>query len=160
MTGITGAVSVEERLAAAGFVLEEAIPPIGPYAPVTLDGGLAYTAGIVALTPAFELVFPGAVGAEVSPEDAVEASRGAMLCALANLKAELGTLDQVQRAVKFVGYVNAAPGFVAISPVLNGASEVLDTAFGADVRPVRTAIGVSALPGGASVEIDCVFRLR
>ena len=50
--------------------------------------------------------------------------------------------------------------FMQAPTVINGASEVLLNIFGQDRLPARSAIGVAALPGGASVEIDAVVRLR
>ncbi len=43
---------------------------------------------------------------------------------------------------------------------MDGASEILRDLFGAELLPARTAIGVAALPGGASVEVDAIVKLR
>jgi enamine deaminase RidA (YjgF/YER057c/UK114 family) len=59
-----------------------------------------------------------------------------------------------------VGYVRAVPGFDRTPAVMDGASELVRDIFGSDLLPARTAVGVSALPGGASVEIDTIVRLR
>ena len=59
----------------------------------------------------------------------------------------------------WVGYVRATPEFPGSPAVMDGASELLRDLFGADVLPARTAIGVSALPGGASVELDTIVKL-
>jgi enamine deaminase RidA (YjgF/YER057c/UK114 family) len=43
---------------------------------------------------------------------------------------------------------------------MDGASELLRDLFGPELLPARTAIGVAALPGGASVELDTIVKLR
>jgi enamine deaminase RidA (YjgF/YER057c/UK114 family) len=153
--------SPEEILATGEIVLGEAIPPIGRYRAVVVAGPFAYTSGIVALTtPGFELVHPGRVGVDLSTEDARESARGAMLCTLANLRAELGDLDAIAHFVRITGYVQTGPEVEGLPAVLNGASEVVETLWGPQVLPARTAVGVAALPGGASVELECVVLLR
>ena len=59
-----------------------------------------------------------------------------------------------------MGFVRCKPEFGDAPAVINGASEVLAAIFGTDRLPARSAIGVAALPNGASVEIDAVVRLR
>jgi enamine deaminase RidA (YjgF/YER057c/UK114 family) len=44
--------------------------------------------------------------------------------------------------------------------VMDGASQLLIDIFGEERLCARTAVGVTSLPGGASVEVDAVVRLR
>ena len=41
-------------------------------------------------------------------------------------------LDQIERIVKVGGFVNGIPGFTAIPPIINGASELFIKLFGED----------------------------
>jgi enamine deaminase RidA (YjgF/YER057c/UK114 family) len=70
-------------------------------------------------------------------------------------------LDQVERVVRVGGFVNCAPGFIAIPGVVNGASELLIKIFG-DVngKHARTAVGVAELPLNAPVEIELIVQLK
>jgi enamine deaminase RidA (YjgF/YER057c/UK114 family) len=43
--------------------------------------------------------------------------------------------------------------------VLNGASDLMVTAFGDKGRHARTTVGVSSLPCDAAVEVDGVFEV-
>ena len=44
--------------------------------------------------------------------------------------------------------------------MINGATEVFIALFGEAGWHARTAVGVSGLPGNASVEVDAVVRLK
>jgi enamine deaminase RidA (YjgF/YER057c/UK114 family) len=58
------------------------------------------------------------------------------------------------------GYVNAAPGFGDSPAIINGASDLLVRVFGESGRHVRAAIGVSALPRNALVEVQMSVRVK
>ena len=74
------------------------------------------------------------------------------------LKRELGSLDRVAEVLTVNGYVNAATGFDDSPAVINGASDLLVKVFGDAGRHVRAAIGVSALPRNALVEVQMTVR--
>ena len=152
----------DERAAAAGIVIPEPLPAQPLFPGAVIDGSTAYTSGIVAVEgPPWKMVYAGSVGDEISVEDAQKSAALAMVCTLANLKGALGgSLGRVERFVKLMGFVRCRPDFMQAPNVINGASEVLLNIFGQDRLPARSAIGVAALPGGASVEIDAVVRLR
>jgi enamine deaminase RidA (YjgF/YER057c/UK114 family) len=76
------------------------------------------------------------------------------------LKRELGSLDRVAEVISVNGYVNAAPGFADSPAVINGASDLLVDVFGEAGRHVRAAVGVSALPRNALVEIQMTVRVK
>jgi len=151
----------EARIGELGIELLGTLPAGGLYTAVVVDGNIAYTSGIVAVEgPPLHLVYPGCVGDDLDLEQAKLSARGAFLSTLGNLRGALGSLDRVDRFLKMAGYVRAVPGFDRTPAVMDGASELLRDIFGADLLPARTAVGVSALPGGASVEIDTIVRLR
>ena len=104
-----------------------------------------------------QLAFSGKLGRDLTVEQGMEASRLALLNALAIAKLELGTLDRVTRVVKVVGHVASAEGFVQQPQVLNGASDLLVEIFGEAGRHARVAVGAAELPRGASVEIEVIF---
>ena len=65
-------------------------------------------------------------------------------------------LDTVGRVVKVVGFVASDPPPSPVSQaVVNGASELLGAAFGADAGVhARSAVGVAVLPLDAPVEVE------
>ena len=110
--------------------------------------------------PPLKLAFAGRLGDDLSIDDGKLSARGAMLSTLGNLKGALGDLSRIERFLRLVGYVRATPEFTGPPAVIDGASELLRDLFGADLLPARKAIGVAALPGGASVEVDAIVKLR
>jgi enamine deaminase RidA (YjgF/YER057c/UK114 family) len=153
---------LEQRAAELGITIPDPLPAGGLYSSVVIDGDMAYTAGTVAVEgPPLKLAYAGRLGEDLSLDDARLSARGAMLSTLGNLKGALGgDLSRIERFVRLVGYVRATPEFTGPPAVMDGASELLRDLFGAELLPVRTAIGVSALPGGASVELDTIVKLR
>jgi enamine deaminase RidA (YjgF/YER057c/UK114 family) len=153
---------VEQRIAELGLEIPDPFGSGGLYTPVVIDGDIAYTSGIVAvdLGPPMKLAYPGALGADLSVEDGQASARGAMISTLANLRGALGDLNRVERFLKVTGYVRAAPDFKDLPKVLDGGSQLLIDIFGDDRRSARTTVGVAALPGGASVELDAIVRIR
>jgi enamine deaminase RidA (YjgF/YER057c/UK114 family) len=78
------------------------------------------------------------------------------LIQLAVLQNTLGSLDKVREIISVNGYVNAVAGFPDSPAIINGASDLLVAVFGDVGRHVRAAIGVSALPRNALVELQII----
>jgi enamine deaminase RidA (YjgF/YER057c/UK114 family) len=81
------------------------------------------------------------------------------LTQLSALEEHLGSLDSVKSIVAVTGYVNSVAGFADSPKVINGASDLFVEIFADSGRHVRTAIGVSALPRGALVELQVVVEI-
>lgn len=153
--------TVEDRVAQLGYAVPAALPVHGRYASVVVDHCLAYTSGVVGVMgDPPTLAFPGRVGVEVSIEDGKESARLALLATLGNLREALGSLDRIDRYLKLTGYVATVPGTHQIHRVIGAASELLAEIVGEDRLPVRTVVGAIELPGGASVALDAILRLR
>ena len=61
--------------------------------------------------------------------------------------------------VRLGGFINAARAFVDAPKVMNGASDLMVTAFGDKGRHARTTIGVAVLPLDAAVEVEGMFEV-
>ena len=96
----------------------------------------------------------GKVGAEVTAEEAYHCARKAGLAMIASLQQTLGDLNRIDCWVKLFGMVNAAPGFNAIPPVINGCSDLILEVFGDNGTHTRSAVGMAELPFGVPVEIE------
>ena len=151
--------SVKEKLAALGLTLPTAAAPVAAYVPAVKTGNLVFTAGQLPVVDG-KLVQEGKVGREVTPEDAKKMAEICALNALAAISL-VADIDQIEKIVRVGGFVNGAPGFVAIPAVINGASELLIKIFG-DVngKHARTAVGVAELPLNAPVEVEMVVQLK
>jgi enamine deaminase RidA (YjgF/YER057c/UK114 family) len=106
-----------------------------------------------------QLVITGKVGAEVTPEEALECARQCALNALAAVRAEIGELSAVKRVVKVVVFVASTPDFTGQPTVANGASELFGEVFGDVGRHARSAVGVPVLPLDAPVEVELVVEV-
>ena len=151
--------SFKEKLSELGLTLPTAAAPVAAYVPAVKSGNLVFTAGQLPVVDG-KLVKEGKVGSDVPAEDAKELAQICALNALAAISL-VADLDQVERVVRVGGFVNCAPGFIAIPGVVNGASELLIKVFG-DVngKHARTAVGVAELPLNAPVEIELIVQLK
>lgn len=152
---------VEDRLRVMGLELPPDWTPRGAFLPFRRDGNVIYLSGQIC-------EWDGAVthtGPVIDTEDGIQAAqKAAEICAL-NLLYRLreacdGDLDQVDCVLRLGGFVNCQSGFPKSPAVINGATEVFVTLFGEQGWHARTAVGVSGLPGNASVEVDAIVRLR
>lgn len=133
--------------------------PIGSYVAVTRVDNLLYTSGVLPMKDG-QVAFEGPVGCwDMSIPKGQEAARLCLLNALSLLSQELGGLHRIKRVVKVVGYVASARDFYDQPAVLNGASDLLVEIFGEAGKHVRSAVGVTALPRNASVEVELVVEV-
>jgi enamine deaminase RidA (YjgF/YER057c/UK114 family) len=151
------AAGVDARLAELGIVLPALPSPGGNYVPAKTVGYIVYLSGAISLGPSG--VIAGVAGADRTIEEGYAAARACALTLLAVLKRHLGSLDLVKGALTLNGYVNAVAGFADSPAVINGASDVLVEIFGEAGRHVRAAIGVSALPRNALVEVQMTVEI-
>jgi enamine deaminase RidA (YjgF/YER057c/UK114 family) len=149
--------SAERRLLELGYALPEGPAPGGNYLSAKAVGNLLYLAG--AISTGADGVITGTAGADRSIAQGYAAARACALTQLAVLKHTLGSLDKVREIISVNGYVNAVAGFPDSPAVINGASDLLVAVFGDQGRHVRAAIGVSALPRNALVELQMIVAV-
>jgi enamine deaminase RidA (YjgF/YER057c/UK114 family) len=142
---------ISTRLGELGLEVPTASP--GKLAPAVRTGNLVYTSGATS-------GLAGKVGADVTVEQAYEASRDAILRCLGSVQWLIGDLNKVTRVVKLLGLVNCAEGFYNTPAVINGATDLLIELFGQEKGwHARSAIGVYQLPGNAAVEIEMIVEV-
>jgi enamine deaminase RidA (YjgF/YER057c/UK114 family) len=148
----------EKRVEALGLKLPEAPTPGGNYVSAKRVDTVMYLSGVISTGP--EGVIAGMAGRGRTVEEGYAAARACALTQLAVLRRELGSLDRVAEVLTVNGYVNAAEGFGDSPEVINGASDLLVSVFGEAGRHVRAALGVSALPRNALVELQMTVRVH
>ena len=149
------------RLGALGLSLPEPIPAVGRYRHVVVHGDLAYTSGLMAVSgPPLRIAHPGCVGDTLTMDEAKASARGALLSTLAALHSHLGSLDDIANFLHVRGFVRATPDFDKVHHVVGAANALIAELFGDDALAGRTAVGVSSLPEGASVVLECTVSLR
>jgi enamine deaminase RidA (YjgF/YER057c/UK114 family) len=151
------ATGIESRLSELGIVLPALPSSGGNYIPAKTVGRIVYLSGVISTGAAG--VITGTVGAGRTIEEGYAAARACSLTHLAVLKRHLGSLEAVKNIVGVNGYVNAIAGFAESPAVINGASDFLVEIFGEAGRHVRAAIGVSALPRNALVEVQMTVEI-
>ena len=151
--------SVETNLAALGLELPEVATPAGAYVPAVVSGNLVFTAGQIPLVDG-KLMAEGRLGAEITAEAGKEIAQRCALNAIAAVKSVLGDLGRVKKVVKVVGFVASTPEFTAQPGVVNGASELLQAAFGDAGIHARSAVGVAVLPLNSPVEVELIVEFE
>jgi enamine deaminase RidA (YjgF/YER057c/UK114 family) len=151
-------VGTERRLKELSIALPAPPEGGGNYVPAKTLGHMVYLAGVISTGP--DGVLTGTIGLNRSIEEGYLAAKSCALTQLAVLKRHVGSLDVVKQIVSVNGYVNAVSGFPDSPKVINGASDLFVELFGENGRHVRAAIGVSALPRNALVELQMTVELE
>ena len=144
--------SVEGRLKELGIALPTPPAPLAAYVGFVRTGNLVTTAGQLPMLEG-KLLYQGKIDSTVSEAEGARAARLCCINALAQLKAAVGSLDNIKRIVRLDGFVASSQGYTNQPAVLNGASQLLLELFGDAGRHARVAVGVAELPLGASVEL-------
>ena len=153
--------SPAERLHALGITLPTPTPPLANYMPSVISGNILVISGQLCfgLDGKIKPEHLGKLGREVSHEHGVEAAKLCAINVLAQAQAALGRLDLIIRCVRLGGFINAAPDFEALAPVMNGASDFMVSVLGDKGRHARSTIGVAQLPANAAVEVEAMFEI-
>ncbi len=149
---------IEAKLAELGYRLPPPPDPIGNYLSATRSGNIMWMAGVGSRRADGSRI-TGKLGAELSVDQGYEAARWCALNLLARMKAELGDLEKVTRILKVVGMVNSAPEFADHPKVINGCSDLFVEVFGDKGKHARSAVGLGALPGRITVEIEVIVEV-
>ena len=149
---------IDAKLAELGLELPAPAAPVAAYVPVVVAGGLAHVSGQLPFVDG--VLVTGRLGADVSTGEGYAAARACGLMILAQLRAALGSLDRVERIVKLGAFVASTAEFTDQPKVANGASELMQAAFGEAGRHARSAVGVPVLPLGAAVEVDAIVAVK
>ncbi len=148
--------SAEVRLRELKITLPEVAKPKNTFVNAVRVGDMLYVSGT---GPAKGTL--GRIGQDLDLKQGRAAAREVGLQILAVVKAELGSLDKVERLVKTFGMVNSTPDFKQQPQVINGFSDLMVEVFGQEKgKGTRSAVGMAALPNGIPVEIECIFQVR
>lgn len=142
------------KLKEMGLELPQAAAPVASYVPACQTGNLLFISGQLPFKDG-AVLHPGHLGRNISIEQGKEA---AQQCAL-NILAQIGD-KKVKRVVKCVGFIASTPEFTDHSVVMNGASDLFEAVFGDKGKHARAAVGVAALPKGASVEVEAIVEVE
>jgi enamine deaminase RidA (YjgF/YER057c/UK114 family) len=150
---------VEKKLTELGVVLPTPPSAIANYVGFVRSGSLLVISGQLCFDSEGALVATGKLGAGVTLDDGQKAARACAINLLAQVKAALGDLDKVTRVVRLGGFIASDSAFLEGPKVMNGASDLMVTAFGEKGRHARTTVGVAVLPLDAAVEVEGMFEV-
>ena len=148
---------IEDRLRELSIELPTPPSPAGSYIPVVTTGNLAFVSGQIPMKEG-KVIFEGKVPEQQSLESARDAAKICIINGLAQLNANLGSLDKITKFVRISGFVNSNPEFTEQPKVVNAASDLLVEVFGDMAKHSRIAVGVASLPLNSTVEIDMVVE--
>lgn len=150
----------EQRFAALGLELPPAPKPLGVYKPFLRVGNQVLVSGHGTVQSDGSLII-GRIGEDMDMEAGKLAARQVGLAILATLRANLGSLDHIQRVIKVLGMVNCVSSFEKHPYIINGCSELFAQVFGEDHGiGVRSAVGMGSLPDNIPVEIEAAFEVK
>jgi len=148
---------LRETLRSLGVEVPKLAGPFGAYVPAKRVGNLVFVAGQLPMRDG-KLTASGTVPSSC---DVDQAHAAAKVCVINSLAAvdSIGLLDEIKSVVRLGVFVASDVGFTQQPQVANGASNFLIELLGDAGKHTRAAVGVSALPLGASVEIEFVFEV-
>jgi len=149
--------SFEARLAELKIELPPAPKPVASYVPAVRADDLLFLSGTGPFKDG-KIVYAGKLGKDLTVEQGYEAAKLTLLNALAIVKQELGSLNQIKRVVRMSGHVASAEGFTQQPQVLNGASDLLVEIFGEAGRHARLALGAAELPLNMAIELELILQ--
>lgn len=133
--------SIADRLTELEIDIPSAPESLANYVPAVRSGNLVTTAGQVSRYGDRE--WKGRLGADLTVEQASEATRASAINCLAALLTVIDSLDQVSQVVSVHGLVNSTPENGDQAAAMNGASNLMVDVFGEAGRHARTAVGVA-----------------
>ena len=149
---------IEDRLRELSIEIPTPPNPAGAYIPVVTTGNLAFVSGQIPMKEG-KVVIEGKVPEKQSLDSARDAAKICIINGLAQLKANLGSLDKITKFVRISGFVNSNPEFTEQPKVINAASDLLVEIFGNMAKHSRIAVGVASLPLNSTVEIDMIVEI-
>jgi enamine deaminase RidA (YjgF/YER057c/UK114 family) len=139
--------TAEQRLKELGLELPPAPAAVGAYEPWIIAGNMLYTSGQLPWRDGKTLLFKGQIGRDLTVEQGIAACQLSTLNTIAQMKAALGDLERVKRIVRVEGSLHVAPGLGDATPkILNGASDLINSVFGARGRHTRNLFTFTEMP--------------
>jgi enamine deaminase RidA (YjgF/YER057c/UK114 family) len=149
----------EARIKELGIELPVPSTPVANYVNAVSTGNLVFMAG-AGPRQSDGTYITGKLGQDLTVEQGYEAARLTGINQLAALKAEIGSLNRVERIVKVTGMVNSDPSFSDQPAVINGFSDLMVEIFGDRGKHARAAVGMAALPINIAVEIEMIVEVE
>jgi enamine deaminase RidA (YjgF/YER057c/UK114 family) len=142
------ATTPEQRIAELGLVLPPPAGAVANYVPWVVTGNLVMTSGNLPWRDG-SLVYTGKIGRDRSGEEGYLSCQLSCLNAIAQIKEAVGELSRVKRIVRLEGVLGVDESYKDHPKCLNGASDLINTAFGEHGRHTRMIYTNPVMP------LDC-----
>lgn len=148
-----------EKLREYGYELPRPKPPVASYVPVTRSGNTLYISGQISANEQGPIT--GRLGENMNVVQGGNAAELAAVNLLSQIVHTAGVdLTSVKQVLKLTVYVASTPEFTEHHLVANGASNLIVGVLGDRGKHARAAVGMSALPLGAAVEVDAIVEVE
>lgn len=153
--------SVEMAVESMGLKVPTPGPAKGNYvSAVKVGDNLLHLSGHIPIKDDGSLI-KGKLGSNMSIQEGYISAQTCALQIVGTLKKVVGNLDDVERIVKIVGFVNCTDDFEQQPSVINGASDFFVNVFGPEKGAhARSAVGTNALPLGIATEVECIVQIK
>jgi enamine deaminase RidA (YjgF/YER057c/UK114 family) len=138
----------EDRIGDLGLALPPPARAVANYVPWAITGNLVMTSGNLPWRDG-KLAYVGQIGRELSGDDGYKSCQLSCLNALAQIKEAVGELAKVKRIVRLEGVLSVADGYKEHPKCLDGASDLINTAFEEKGRHTRMIYTNPVMP------LDC-----
>ena len=152
--------SADQNIKELNLILPDPKNPVGSYLATKITGKLLYISGQISTDSKGKLI-KGKLGKDLDINQGYEAAKRCGLAIISQAKKACGgDLTKIKACIKLTGYVNSEDNFVDQPKVINGASEIIESAFGEAGLHTRAAISSNSLPLGVAVEVDAIFEIN
>tara|TARA_B100001093_G_scaffold476105_1_gene502202 strand:+ start:844 stop:1305 length:462 start_codon:yes stop_codon:yes gene_type:complete len=152
--------SADQNIKELNLILPDPKNPVGSYLATKITGKLLYISGQISTDSKGKLI-KGKLGKDLDINQGYEAAKRCGLAIISQAKKACGgDLTKIKACIKLTGYVNSEDNFVDQPKVINGASEIIEKAFGEAGLHTRAAISSNSLPLGVAVEVDAIFEIN
>lgn len=152
-------IDIEQNLLEQAIELPKPLNAAAAYEPVVVKGNEVIVSGQLPLQDG-ALLATGIVGKDIDIDFAQQVAECCAKNVLGQVRLAVGSLNRIKSLVKITVFVASSSSFTEQHVVANGASLFFKKALLGAGKHARSAIGVSALPLNAPVEVEAIFEIQ
>ena len=123
--------SYDDKIKELKIELPEAKAPVGNYVATKISGKMLFISGQISIDENGQLI-KGKVGKDLDTESGYNAAKRCALSIIYQVKKACNDdLSKIKSCIKLTGFVNSTDDFTEQPKVINGASDVIASVFGA-----------------------------
>ena len=132
--------SANENLEKLKIKLPEAKAPVGNYVATKISGKMLFISGQISIDENGQLI-KGKIGKDLDTDAGYNAAKRCALSIVAQVKKACDNdLSKIKSCIKLTGFVNSTDDFTEQPKVINGASDLIASVFGNDLKSRRVTV--------------------